>query len=62
MAAAHVDTSTKLCIVRFPHVLHEALSKAAKADSRRISDYVRLAVRDRLSKDGIEIDPSLVQP
>jgi hypothetical protein len=63
MVAEHVvETGTKQVIIRFPHVLHDALVEASKRDSRRVSDFVRLAVRDRLSRDGIEIDPGSVQP
>jgi hypothetical protein len=45
----------KIVLMRMPTGLHLALKKAAAQDDRSEAGYLRLALRDRLQKDGVKV-------
>jgi hypothetical protein len=45
----------KAVILRMPTDLHRALKRAAAQDERSEAGYLRIALRDRLQKDGVKV-------
>jgi hypothetical protein len=49
----------KLVALHLPFITHKVLTEAAERDYRSGAAYLRLALRDRLLRDGILIDAAM---